>query len=798
MPDSAPSNGAAGQKRYCINSEPNEDQGNSLAAFMIMVTVRLIPGAIEPHPTECALVVHYLIVSPPDDPIPSTKTISLKSLGPTANLPGLAQEIIAKCKLIHPAKQSLVEQALSTLQSRHAMRAASGRAPSSRPVPSSSSTRPTASTSGRNSALGSEGSLWGMDGNAGPDDDEEFASLEMLDQYVDLLYEDAPAKLRATGLILALAMQHSNLPLLAEKEYLFSALSRTLREETIKSLELSANIIAIFHQFAMYPPYHPLLTANKVGDMCMKLLDQEIKRLDVLTANGCGTADVASPPASARKAASSAKPGSNSKVAAVLAKQDALLYGVVSILLHQATDPGIQVKMVKRGIVPALARLADRPTQNVHVMLIMAQFLIVLAQYRENIEALRAVAERVAALIPLIGSRNAELQEATLKLFLNLSHDGEWRNELIRMGVVSALVDKLHDEIVTPELLLLLYQISCDERSKAMFTYTDALPTLLHLVLTYPKDHLPPELMALAINLAVNEHNAELWAENGGLTALFKRLMKTRDYLLLKMLRNMSMHPELHLLFLDHLDDLLALFTTTSAADTHVELLGILANLRVPDLDYAALAHAYPTLLPSLARFLAAQNGDDLVLEAVQFVCAAASDTGIDDPFVQHRIPGLVLAVMRSHEDDDEMVLQSLLACTAMVQHLPACRAVLLDELVPALLDVVYDRHPAIRAAADAGLDAVADLAAADGAEGEGGVDAWANRIRRDKFHFHNAEWIALATMAHEGHGGGEEEEEHEQHEEEGEMGGEDVHDHHDGSTHHVADTFGHVKLVYA
>ncbi|KNE70717.1 hypothetical protein AMAG_15471 [Allomyces macrogynus ATCC 38327] len=778
MPDLAPTNGAAGQKR------------------------RLIPGAIEPHPTECALVVHYLIVSPPDDPIPSTKTISLKSLGPSANLPCISQEIIVKCKLIHPAKQPLVEQVLATLQSRHAMRVPSGRAPSSRPVLSSSSPRPPASTSGRNSALGSEGSLWGMNSNSVPDDDEEFASLEMLDQYVDLLYEDAPAKLRATGLILALAMQHGNLPLLAEKEYLFSALSRTLREETIKSLELSANIIAIFHQFAMYPPYHPLLTANKVGDMCMKLLDQEIKRLDALTANGGGTADAtALPPASARKPATSAKPaGSNPKVAAVLAKQDALLYGVVSILLHQATDPDFQVKMVKRGIVPALARLADRPTQNVHVMLIMARFLIVLAQYRENVEALRAAPERVAALIPLIGSRNAELQEATLKLFLNLSHDGEWRNELIRMGVVSALVDKLHGEVVTPELLLLLYQISCDERSKAMFTYNDALPTLLHLVLTYPKDHLPPELMALAINLAVNEHNAELWADNGGLTALFKRLMKSRDYLLLKMLRNMSLHPELHMLFLDHLDDLLTLFTTTSAADTHVELLGILANLRVPDLDYAALAHAYPTLLPSLARYLAALNGDDLVLEAVQFVCAAASDTGIDDHFVQHRIPGLVLAVMRSHEDDDEMVLQSLLACTAMVRHLPACRAVLLDDLVPASLDVVYDQHPAIRAAADAGLDAVADLVAADGGAegGGGGVEAWADRIRRDKFHFHNAEWIALATMAHEGHEGGEKEDKKGERHEEEEVGGEDVHDHHDGSTHHVADTFGHVKLVYA
>ena len=57
-----------------------------------------------------------------------------------------------------------------------------------------------------------------------------------------------------------------------------SALTRVLREDTKRSLELITNIIFIFFCFSTFSDFHSLITANKLGDMCLKIIDQEKMR----------------------------------------------------------------------------------------------------------------------------------------------------------------------------------------------------------------------------------------------------------------------------------------------------------------------------------------------------------------------------------------------------------------------------------------------------------------------------------------------------------------------------------------
>jgi hypothetical protein len=59
-------------------------------------------------------------------------------------------------------------------------------------------------------------------------------------------------------------------------------------------------------------------------------------------------------------------------------------------------------------------------------------------------------------------------------------------------------------------------------------------------------------LISLAINLCTNEHNAEILSGGGGapLSRLVDRAYNYRDSLLLKMIRNLSMHADLHTSFL--------------------------------------------------------------------------------------------------------------------------------------------------------------------------------------------------------------------------------------------------------
>ena len=59
---------------------------------------------------------------------------------------------------------------------------------------------------------------------------------------------------------------------------LMSLLARVLREEARKSTELTTGIINIFFDISNFANYHQILIQNKVGDACLKILDQEITR----------------------------------------------------------------------------------------------------------------------------------------------------------------------------------------------------------------------------------------------------------------------------------------------------------------------------------------------------------------------------------------------------------------------------------------------------------------------------------------------------------------------------------------
>lgn len=63
-------------------------------------------------------------------------------------------------------------------------------------------------------------------------------------------------------------------------EAVLSALSRVLREDWRKSLDLSTNIIYIFFCFSTYTHFHPVIVQYKIGSLCMDVIDYELRRYD--------------------------------------------------------------------------------------------------------------------------------------------------------------------------------------------------------------------------------------------------------------------------------------------------------------------------------------------------------------------------------------------------------------------------------------------------------------------------------------------------------------------------------------
>lgn len=116
----------------------------------------------------------------------------MKSLNARTDPRALAQEVIAKCDIIHKSQLGELQQIIYYLQKRHCEvidRSASdlrSRRLKSARSPSVTKEPPTL-------------------------DDGEMANIRNIDDYVELLYEDLPERIRGSSLILKLARIPDNL-----------------------------------------------------------------------------------------------------------------------------------------------------------------------------------------------------------------------------------------------------------------------------------------------------------------------------------------------------------------------------------------------------------------------------------------------------------------------------------------------------------------------------------------------------------------------------------------------------------
>ncbi|KAK7094850.1 hypothetical protein V1264_006343 [Littorina saxatilis] len=220
-------------------------------------------GSVDVHPTEKALVVNYeleaTILGEMGDPMlgerkECQKIIRVKNLHDNSDLTSLAKEIIDKCKLIHPAKLPEVEQLLYYLQNRK--EAAPAKAPSGK------------------TQLADKPEDPGIDAT----EVDDTANINDVDEYLDMLYEDLPDKVKGSALLLQLARNPDNLEELFQNETVVSALVRLLREDWKRSTDLATNIIYIFFCFSSFSQFHGVILHFKMGALCMTIVEHELKK----------------------------------------------------------------------------------------------------------------------------------------------------------------------------------------------------------------------------------------------------------------------------------------------------------------------------------------------------------------------------------------------------------------------------------------------------------------------------------------------------------------------------------------
>ncbi|XP_038613911.1 kinesin-associated protein 3 isoform X3 [Tachyglossus aculeatus] len=703
-------------------------------------------GHIDVHPSEKALIVHYeveaTILGEMGDPMlgerkECQKIIRLKSLNANTDISSLARKVVEECKLIHSSKLAEVEQLLYYLQNRRDA-AFSGKEKKEK------STKPKDPPPFEGTEI------------------DELANINDMDEYIELLYEDIPDKVRGSALILQLARNPDNLEELLLNETALGALARVLREDWKQSVELATNIIYIFFCFSSFSQFHGLITHYKIGALCMNIIDHELKRHELWQEE-----------LSKKKKAVDEDPENQAlkkdyektykKYQGLVVKQEQLLRVALYLLLNLAEDTRTELKMRNKNIVHMLVKALDR--DNFELLILVVSFLKKLSIFMENKNDMVEM-DIIEKLVKMVPCEHEDLLNITLRLLLNLSFDTGLRNKMVQVGLLPKLTALLGNESYKQIAMCVLYHISMDDRFKSMFAYTDCIPQssargsahmfsttvvplgpalistllfsrmlLMKMLFECSDERIDLELISFCINLAANKRNVQLICEGNGLKMLMKRALKFKDPLLMKMIRNISQHdgPTKNL-FVDYVGDLAAQISNDEDEEFVIECLGTLANLTIPDLDWELVLKEYK-LVPYLKDKLKPGSAeDDLVLEVVIMIGTVSMDDSCAALLAKSGIIPALIELLNAQQEDDEFVCQIIYVFYQMVFHQATRDVIIKETQAPAyLIDLMHDKNAEIRKVCDNTLDIIAEY-----------DEEWAKKIQSEKFRWHNSQWLEM------------------------------------------------------
>ena len=172
------------------------------------------------------------------------------------------------------------------------------------------------------------------------------AQLDDIDTYIEQLYDDIPAKVAASGCLLALVSNPQHMAYFVDTAHsqVLEIVSRVLSEDRKKNNELVLNIMELFYVLSCYTQLHPLVLSNRIGDTSMKVIALELKRYEIRV----------------EEEKSKKKKKLSKEMTSFLSKQNRLLAVCFELLYHLSEDVLIEMKMKQRDLIRTLIQAVER------------------------------------------------------------------------------------------------------------------------------------------------------------------------------------------------------------------------------------------------------------------------------------------------------------------------------------------------------------------------------------------------------------------------------------------------------
>lgn len=136
-------------------------------------------------------------------------------------------------------------------------------------------------------------------------------------------------------------------------------------------------------------------------------------------------------------------------------------------------------------------------------------------------------------------------------------------------------------------------------------------------------------------------------------------------------------------------------------------------------------------------------RADDLILEIVVFLgTCCATDPSAALYICRQNMVECLIDLLKAKQEDDEMVLQVVYVFHRLCAHEATRKFVVKDsDAVAYIIDLMHDKNPEVQRVCDRTLDVISQF-----------DDSWSERVKREKFRFHNAQWLEIVqSQWHQG-----------------------------------------------
>ncbi|RWS10991.1 kinesin-associated protein 3-like protein [Dinothrombium tinctorium] len=772
---------------------------------------RITAKSIDCHPTENALIVNCEIeASLMSDDLGDyfiekskecQKIIRLQSLEQSSDADKIAEEVIKKSgNLISFSQIEEVKQIINYLKKRKAANETATGAKIENFRPKTASNRKNSANSKKTSNGNSSPSHSPFDSLINDlvrdlklnELTESEPSINSLDNYIELLYEEFHDKIKGAAYLFYLATNSDNLSVLTSNETLICALARVLREDGRKNLDLSTFITATFACFSVYSQFHSVISQFKVGSICFDLIHLELEREEAWFSCSSMSSSLISSTMSISSAPEEVDSGFSSlsnkyqkalkRYHTMVRKQDVFIRVALYLLYNLSQDPKLEYKMVNKGIIVLITKTLERD-MSPELLLLIANFLKKLSVFKENIEQFNEllIVEKLYSIFST-SLTNRPLLSNLLHTLFNLSFDTNLRNQIVKSGYLPKFIQllaKSQDLLIKDDVKVvyeILYHLSKNEKFKGMFTLSissgidfmqlivNQIFKLMNLPSAQQEENHFMQIMALSINLVTNRRNAQLLCENGQLQRLIDRAIKASkemkemqtNILLLKLIRNISQHDDpFKMIFLDYVENFVKIvvnhkckygddlskvnlddFVNGGDFDEFeemfvVETLGILGNLSfMPQINWLHLFKKFSLFDWIKIRLKPGSPfEDDVILDCVILLGTACSQPECCRYLVDQDCSKILIDLLNAKQEDDEIVLQII-----YVFHLMSIDNLINDSQIPAyLIDLMNDKNAEIKMVCNTTLDILSEY-----------DPSLADKILIERFKSYNKEWLEM------------------------------------------------------